>query len=100
MPLSSVYSNISKFSPYYTYCHTPFKSTISSCYVVSYESSNYMYTLFVVCELSVADQGVGGEKAWGVASSLILAENDVVYETEGKSGVIGNTPLICMHDYL
>ncbi|CAI8011243.1 Phospholipid-transporting ATPase ABCA1 [Geodia barretti] len=43
---------------------------------------------------SASDQGVGGEKAWGVASSLILAENDVVYETEGKSGVIGNTPLI------
>ena len=53
----------------------------------------------MVCELSIADQGVGGEKAGGVASSLILAENDVVYETEGKNGVIGNTPLICMHNY-
>jgi hypothetical protein len=44
---------------------------------------------------SASDQGVGDEKAWGVASSLILAENDVVYETEG---VIGNN-IICMHDY-
>ena len=41
---------------------------------------------------------VGGEKvAVAERAPLVLSENDVEYETEGKNGVIDNEPLIlCM----